>query len=56
MFGEHAGFIIAAYAVTVTVVTSLIVWVLADGRARRADLATLEDSGITRTHGQETGK
>lgn len=46
--GPHAGFILAAYAVTSLVVAGLVVWVLADYRAQRRSLSDLESRGVTR--------
>jgi len=46
--GEHAGFIIAAYAITGVVVLGLIVWVYGDVSARKRELRELEAQGITR--------
>jgi len=46
--GPHAGFIIAAYAVTFAVVAALIAAILADDRKQRRLLADLERRGITR--------
>jgi heme exporter protein D len=40
--GPHAGFILAAYAAAIAVVSVLIVWVAADYRAQRRALAELE--------------
>jgi heme exporter protein D len=47
----HAGFIIAAYLVTLVVVAALIVWVILDGRAQRRRLADMEARGIRRRSG-----
>ena len=44
----HAGFIIAAYSVTVVVVVGMIVWVVLDGRLQRRRLTELEARGIRR--------
>ena len=44
----HAGFIIAAYLVTVVVVGVMIVWIILDGRLQRRRLAELEARGIRR--------
>ncbi len=45
---NHAAFIFAAYAATVVVLASLILWVWLDGRALRRRLAELEARGIRR--------
>ena len=46
--GPHADFIVAAYAVTVFVVATLIGWIVLDYSAQRRILGNLEDSGVTR--------
>jgi heme exporter protein D len=46
--GPHADFIVAAYAVTVFVIASLIAWVVLDYAAQRRVLGDLEARGITR--------
>lgn len=46
--GPHATFIVAAYAVAMTVVLTLIAWVVLDYRAQRRLLAELEHRGIRR--------
>jgi heme exporter protein D len=46
--GEHAGFIIGAYAMAVAVVALLVLWVIADYAAQKRALAELERRGITR--------
>jgi heme exporter protein D len=46
--GPHAGFIIAAYAVTAAVVLGLIAWVIADRRAQTRALADLDARGVRR--------
>ena len=46
--GPHASFIVAAYAVTFTVVAALIAATIADDRKQRRLLADLERRGITR--------
>jgi heme exporter protein D len=46
--GPHAAFIVAAYAVAMAVVLTLIVWVVVDYRAQRRLLAELERRGISR--------
>lgn len=47
-FGNHAGFILASYGLTVLVVAALFVWVILDGRAQRRRLAELEARGVHR--------
>ena len=46
--GPHADFIIAAYAVTLFVITALIAWVVLDYSAQRRILGNLLERGITR--------
>jgi heme exporter protein D len=46
--GEHAGFIIAAYAITAVVVLGLVLWVYGDVSARKRELRELEAQGVTR--------
>ena len=46
--GQHANFIVAAYAIAVVVVVLLIAWVIVDHRRQRAILRNLEVSGVTR--------
>ena len=51
---DHAGFIIAAYLVTMVVVVGMIVWIVLDGRLQRRRLAELEARGIRRRSGRGT--
>ena len=46
--GPHAGFIVAAYAIALAVVASLIAWIVADHRAQVRILDDLERAGVTR--------
>jgi heme exporter protein D len=46
--GPHAGFIVAAYAIALTVVASLIAWIVLDHRAQLRILEDLERAGVTR--------
>jgi heme exporter protein D len=46
--GQHANFILAAYAIAATVVVTLIAWVIVDHRRQRAILRDLELSGVQR--------
>ena len=46
--GQHAGFIVAAYAAAAVIVAVLVAWVLADHRAQRRILAELDAQGVTR--------
>ena len=44
----HAGFVIAAYAVSVIVIGAMIFWIALGQRARNAELAALEQAGVKR--------
>ena len=46
--GQHADFIVAAYAIAAVVVAALIAWVVLDHRAQKRSLARLEAHGVTR--------
>jgi heme exporter protein D len=46
--GQHAAYIVAAYAVAVLVIGALIVWVMLDHWRLRRRLADLEARGVTR--------
>jgi heme exporter protein D len=46
--GQHANFIVAAYAIAVAVVALLVAWVIVDHRRQRAILRDLEAGGVTR--------
>ena len=46
--GPHAVFIVASYAVSLAVVTALILWVCVDHRRQRRLLADLERRGVRR--------
>jgi heme exporter protein D len=46
--GPHAGFILAAYGVTLVAVTALVLAIVADDRHQRHLLAELEKKGIRR--------
>ncbi len=52
IFGPHADFIVAAYAVTVFVVAALMAWVILDYLAQQRILGDLEDRGVTRRSGR----
>jgi heme exporter protein D len=45
---NHMGFIVAAYAVTVIIVATLIAWVMLDHRAQQRALADLDKRGVSR--------
>jgi heme exporter protein D len=46
--GNHGGFILAAYLVTLVVLATLVGWILLDGRSLRRRLADLEARGVRR--------
>jgi heme exporter protein D len=46
--GQHANFIVGAYAIAAAVVVLLIGWVIVDHRRQRAILRDLEARGVTR--------
>lgn len=46
--GQHADFIVAAYALTIFVVAALVAWVVLDYSAQRRVLDDLEERGVTR--------
>jgi heme exporter protein D len=48
VFGNHGGFILAAYVVFVAVLVGLVAWIVIDGRALKRRLADLEARGIRR--------
>lgn len=47
-FGPHAGFILAAYGVSVVIVLALFGWILFDGMSLRRTMRDLEARGIRR--------
>lgn len=50
---DHAGFIAAAYGLTLLVLVGLILWIFRDGRVLRRRLAELEAQGIRRRSQQK---
>ena len=46
--GQHAAFIVSAYAAAVAIVAVLILWVALDRRRLRLAIEELEGQGITR--------
>lgn len=51
--GPHAGFIVACYFITFSVVAAVIGWVLIDRAQLNAALKELEDQGITRASNKQ---
>jgi heme exporter protein D len=47
-FAQEAGFIVAAYAVTVFVIAAMIAWGVLDYSWQRRVLGEMEEQGITR--------
>ena len=47
-FGEHAGFIAAAYVITFIVIGGLILWVRIDGKAQMRELEAMKRRGLRR--------
>jgi heme exporter protein D len=54
--GQHADFIVAAYAVTIFVVAALLAWVLLDYAMQRRILGDLEERGINRRSQRGAGQ
>lgn len=50
--GQHASFIVAAYAAAALLVGGLIVWITRDYVAQRRVLRELEERGVTRRSGR----
>ncbi|MEZ5812394.1 MAG: heme exporter protein CcmD [Rhizobiaceae bacterium] len=45
---SHAFFVTAAYGVSFLALAGLVIWIIADHRGRRRELAELEESGVRR--------
>ena len=52
--GQHADFIIAAYATAIFVMAALSAWVMLDYAAQRRLLGEFEEQGVTRRAQQPT--
>lgn len=52
----HALYVTAAYGVSALVLCALVGWIVADQRARRRELATLEAAGVRRRSARGEGK
>ncbi len=52
--GNHAGFIVASYGLTVVVIAALFIWIVVDGRTQRRQLSELEARGVRRRSGRTT--
>jgi heme exporter protein D len=48
MLGEHASFILAAYAGSALVLAALVAWIMLDGRAVRRSLDGMDARGVRR--------
>jgi heme exporter protein D len=46
--GQHAAFIVAAYAMAALILAALIGWIVLDFRAQQRALGELESRGVTR--------
>ncbi len=56
LFGvQHAGFIVASYAVTILTIAVLVGWIIIDHRRQKAAIAALEERGITRRSARSGG-
>ena len=44
----HAGFVFAAYAASAIVIGAMILWIALAQRARRGELAALDEAGVKR--------
>lgn len=44
----HALYVTAAYGISAVVIAALIVWIVADRRARQREMADLEAAGLRR--------
>jgi len=44
----HALYVSAAYGVSALAIAALVIWILADQRARKRELAALEAAGVRR--------
>ena len=53
--GQHAGFIVAAYAMAVLVIAALIAWIVLDHRAQKRKLAQMEARGVARRSERTVG-
>jgi heme exporter protein D len=51
----HAGFIIAAYAVTAVVLVAMVGWIVFDGRLQKRRLDELEARGVRRRSARGSG-
>jgi heme exporter protein D len=45
---SHDGFVFASYAASVIVIGGMILWIALTQRARKAELAALEQAGVKR--------
>ncbi len=48
----HTAYVVASYSIAAVTVVALILWVWADGRARRRELQALDQAGIRRRSAQ----
>ncbi|MCY0092716.1 heme exporter protein CcmD [Hoeflea ulvae] len=52
---SHEAFVFVSYASTAVTLAGLLIGILLDGRARRAELAELEAQGVRRRSGPARG-
>jgi heme exporter protein D len=45
---SHDGFVLASYTASVIVIGALILWITLGQRARKAELAALDEAGVKR--------
>lgn len=50
----HEMFVYSSYGVTGFIILGIVGWIVIDGRARRAELARLEQAGVKRRSEQKT--
>lgn len=50
---SHGFFVFASYAITLIVMALLVLWVVFDGRARKGEIARLEEQGVKRRSSSE---
>ena len=48
MFGQYAGFIVPAYAISAVVIAGLVLWTVLVHRQRCAEIRDLEKRGVKR--------
>ncbi|MBS7541098.1 heme exporter protein CcmD [Ancylobacter lacus] len=56
MLGDHASFIVAAYAGSAVVLLGLVLWIAVDGRLLRRSLDEMEARGVRRRSDSRGGR